>query len=101
MALFCLSFELSGIEPVSTAELRTTLTNKPNTQLLHMYMKPFRSAEWYSDSHFPMVKIPVLDISSSKTQRLTNCNVLKFGPVSEQGAETRFHKETAIFIGPT
>ena len=53
--LFCLSFELSGIEPVSTAELPTTLTNKPNTQVkdsyLYMYMKPFRSAEWVGDSY--------------------------------------------------
>ena len=27
-------------------------------------------------------------------------DVLKFGPVSEQGAETRFQKETAIFFRP-
>ena len=26
--------------------------------------------------------------------------VLKFGPVSEQGAQTRFRKETAIFFRP-
>ena len=26
--------------------------------------------------------------------------VLKFGPVSEQGTETRFHKETALFFAP-
>ena len=48
--LFCLSCKLPGIKPGSTAELQTTLTNKPNTQVkecyLYMYMKPFRSAKW-------------------------------------------------------
>ena len=34
------------------------------------------------------------------TQRLTKHNVLKFGPVSEQGAETTFSKETANFFRP-
>ena len=68
-----------------------------------------------------MVEIPFPDISSPKTrsvdlfctsilmftsvqclviesQRSTKSDVLKFGPVSEQGAETRFHKETAISL---
>ena len=68
------------------------------------------------NSHFPMVEIPFPDISSPKTQSddlfcfsllmhssvqslviqsqgLTKSDVLKFGPVSEQGIETRFHKE--------
>ena len=34
--LFCLSCELPGIKPASTAELPTTLTNKPNTQVKRM-----------------------------------------------------------------
>ena len=34
------------------------------------------------------------------SQRSTKRNVLKFGPVSEQGAESRFHKETVIFFAP-
>ena len=49
--------------------------NKPNTQVreccLFMYMKPFRSAEWWTlilQSFSPMVEIPFPDISSSKTQ---------------------------------
>ena len=50
VAHFCLSIELPGIEPWSTACLRTIFTSKPNTQVkechLYMYMKPFRSAEW-------------------------------------------------------
>ena len=41
-----------GIKPRSTVELPTTLTNKPNTQVkechLYMYIKPFRSAEWWT-----------------------------------------------------
>ena len=62
-----------------------------------------------------MVKIPFPDISFPQTQSVNysvyHCakcgdlkqmidksNVLKFGPVSEQGAETRFHKESAIFF---
>ena len=44
--------DLQGIKPWSTAELPTTLTNKPNTQVkecyLYMSMKPFRSAEWWT-----------------------------------------------------
>ena len=73
--------------------------------------------------HFPMVEIPFPDISSPKTQSVdlfcfsilmyssvqslviesqgsTKSDVLKFGPVSEQEAETTFHKETAIFFQP-
>ena len=73
------------------------------------------------NSHFPMVKIPFPNISSPKTQSVnlfcfsilmfisvqslviksqqsTKSHVLKFGPVSEQGADTRFHMETAIFF---
>ena len=34
------------------------------------------------------------------SQQLTKSDVLKFGPVSEQGAETTFHKEAAIFFRP-
>ena len=70
---------------------------------------------------FPMVEIPFPDISSPKAQsvdlfcfsilmysfvqsfgdlkaRLTKSDVLKFVRVSEQGSETTFHKETAIFF---
>ena len=47
---FCLTFKLPGIETASTAELPTTLTYNPNTQVkdycLYMYIKPFCSAEW-------------------------------------------------------
>ena len=72
---------------------------------------------------FPMVEIPFPDASSSKSQSVdllcfstlmlssvqslvissqqsTKSDVLKFGPVPEQGAETRFRKETAIFFAP-
>ena len=66
-----------------------------------------------------MVEIPFHDISSPKTQSVdlfcfsnsvqslviesqqsTKSDVLKLGPVSEQGAETKIHKETAIFFQP-
>ena len=70
--------------------------------------------------HFLMVKIPFPNISSPKTQSvhllcikilmftsvqkfgdvkptIKKSNVIKFGPVSEQGAETTLHKETVIF----
>jgi hypothetical protein len=73
--------------------------------------------------HFPMVEIPFPDISSPKPQSVdlfcfsilmsssvqslvtqrqgsTKSDALKFGPVSEQGAETTFRKETAIFFAP-
>ena len=73
------------------------------------------------NSHFPMVEIRFPDISSPKTQSVdlfcfsilmlsyvqslvtksqgsTKRVVLKSGPVSEQGAETTFRKETAIFF---
>ena len=73
--------------------------------------------------HFPMVKIPFPCISSPKnqsvdlfcfsilfftsvqslvteSQQFTKSDVLKFGHVSEQGAETRFRMETAIFFRP-
>ena len=73
------------------------------------------------NSHFPMVKIPFPYISSPKIQSVdlfcfsilmlssmqslvissqgsTKSDALKFGPVSEQGAETTFRKETAIFF---
>ena len=75
------------------------------------------------NSHFPMVKIPVPYISSSKaqsvnlfcfsilmyfsvqssviqSQRSTKSDVLKFGPVCEQGAETRLDKEPVILFRP-
>ena len=74
--------------------------------------------------HFPMVEIPFPDISSPKIQSVdlfcfsilmlssmqslvissqgsTKSDALKFGPVSEQGAETTFRKETAIFFRPS
>ena len=73
--------------------------------------------------HFPMVEIPFPNIYSPKTQsgdiscfsilmftsvqslviesqQSTKSDVLKFGPVSEQGAEARFQMETAIFFLP-
>ena len=73
--------------------------------------------------HFPMVETAFPNISSPKTQSVdlfcfsilmftfvqslviesqqsTRHDVLKFGPVSEQGSETRFHMETAIFLQP-
>ena len=34
-------------------------------------------------------------------QQSTKSDVIKFGPVSEQGAETTFRKEAAIFFPPT
>ena len=50
--LFCLSCELPGIESRSTAQLSTTMTSKPNTQVkecyLFIYKKPFCSAEWWT-----------------------------------------------------
>ena len=72
--LFCLSCNMPGIKPRSTAKLPTTLTSnlKPNTQVkechLFMYKKSFRSAELgMVNSHFPMLKIRFPDISSPKT----------------------------------
>jgi len=73
--------------------------------------------------HFPLLEIPFPDISSPKPQIVdlfcfsilmftsvqslvissqgsTRSDVLKFGPVSEQGAQTRFRKITAIFFRP-
>ena len=68
--------------------------------------------------HFPTVEIPFPDISESSpkpqsvdlfcfsilmyssVQSSTKSDVLKFGPVSEQGTETRFHKETEILFRP-
>ena len=73
------------------------------------------------NSHFPVVEIRFPDISSPKIQSVdlfcfsilmlssvqslvtqsqgsTKSNVLKSGPVSEQGAETTFSKETVIFF---
>ena len=99
------------------------VTNKPNIQVqecyLSMYIKPFRSVNFLS----LRLKIPFPDISSPNcqkvdlfcfrilmftsaqssviySQQLTKSDVLKFGPVSEQGAETTFHKEAAIFFRP-
>ena len=69
--LFCLNFKLSGIEPGSTAELPTTLTNKPKhwgerKLSFHVYETiPFCQMVNF---HFPMVEIPFPDISSPKIQ---------------------------------
>ena len=57
--LFCLSCQLPRIEPGSTAELPTTLTNEPNTQVEECYpymiLKPFRTCifQW-SKFHLPI-----------------------------------------------
>ena len=33
-----------------------------------------------------------------ESQQSTKSDVLKFGPISEQGIEIRFHMETAVFF---
>ena len=48
MPLLCLSYELPGIKPRSIAVLPTTLTNKPNTWVKDVYVKPFCSADWWT-----------------------------------------------------
>ena len=125
---FLLSFELPGTELGSMAELPTILTNKPNTQVkdchLYLYLKPFHSAEWWTcisqwlkihftifllstDDWKPKVSIysvsvdlclPLCKVWWSKVNNWLKRDVLKFVPVSEQGAETTFHEETAIFF---
>ena len=77
--------------------------------------------------HFPMIEIPCPNILPSLLSQNPKClfflfhytkvylcakfddlkptiftwsNILNFGPVSEQGSKTTFHKETAIFFQP-
>ena len=69
--IFCLSFELSGIEPRSMAELQTTLTNKPKTQVKESIFYVYETITFRRvvNFHFPMIQIPFPyhDISSPKT----------------------------------
>ena len=64
--------ELSRMEPASTADFLTTLTNKPNTQVKECYLclYVYEAISFYRMVNFlfPMVEIPFPDISLPKTQ---------------------------------
>ena len=122
MPLFCLSCDLPGIEPASTAELPTTLTNKPNTQVKNAIFVNF--VLQYGELSFPNGRNSISRYCFSQNPKCrfilfqyTNVYLCaKFGDLkptidekrrpqiwacfchSEQGAETTFHKETAIFF---
>ena len=86
--LSCLTCKLPGIESASTAELHITLKK----YYLYIYMKPFVSAEW--------IFIPQ---SGPKGRNSISRYFLSQNPKCLfvlQGAETTFHKGTAIFFRP-